>query len=102
MNELVGLFAPKVIIVSHEKRLGVDTTCANLGIKYNMLYLSAYQIIKQHIEGQTEYGKKLLASKRDKNIQLTTQVRDEFNEAEFSAAHFDQALVMDLLKETIA
>jgi len=33
---------PRVILVNHEKRLSVDTTCANLAIKYNMLYLSAY------------------------------------------------------------
>lgn len=29
-------------------------------------------------------------------------MRDEFNEAEFSAVHFDQQTVMDLLKDTIA
>ena len=34
--------SPKVIIVNHEKRLGIDTTCSNLAIKYNMIYLSAY------------------------------------------------------------
>lgn len=35
-------FSAKVIIVNHEKRLNVDTTCSNLAIKYNMLYLSVY------------------------------------------------------------
>jgi len=28
-------------------------------------------------------------------------IRDEFNEAMFSAIHYDQTLVMELLKETI-
>jgi hypothetical protein len=91
-----------VIIVNHEKRLGIDTTCANLAIKYNMIYISTYQIIKQHIEGNSEWGKKLLSTKREKEILLTTQVRDEFNEAEYSPVHFEQQIVMDLLKETIA
>jgi hypothetical protein len=55
-----------VIILNHEKRLGTDVTCANLAIKYNMLYLSAYQLIKNHIENSTEWGKKLLMTKRNK------------------------------------
>lgn len=32
---------------------------------------------------------------------MTTQVRDEFNEAEFSAVHFNQKLVMELIDHTI-
>jgi len=83
------LFSPKVIIVNHEKRLGVDVTCANLAIKFNLLYISVYQLIRQHIEGNTPWGKKLMATRRFKEISLTTQVRDEFNEAEFSAVHFN-------------
>jgi len=43
---LKALLKPRVILVNHEKRLSVDTTCANMGIKYNMLYISVYQIIK--------------------------------------------------------
>jgi hypothetical protein len=48
-NELKANFQPKVIIVNHEKRLGIDTTCSNLAIKYQMIYISAYQLIRQHI-----------------------------------------------------
>ena len=68
--ELKELFAPKVILVNHEKRLTVDTTCANLAIKYNFLYISVYQAIKQHIETNTELGKRLLATKKSKDIRL--------------------------------
>ena len=71
-KELANYFLPKVLLVNHEKRLGIDTTCANLAIKYNMIYISAYQIIKGHIEGNTDWGKKLLAGKRTKEISLTT------------------------------
>lgn len=71
-KELANYFLPKVLLVNHEKRLGIDTTCANLAIKYNMIYISAYQIIKHHIEGNTEWGRKLLAGKRTKEISLTT------------------------------
>lgn len=59
ISEIKETFAPKVILVNHEKRLTVDTTCANLAIKYNFLYISVYQTIKQHIENNTEYGRKL-------------------------------------------
>ena len=41
-KELANYFLPKVLLVNHEKRLGIDTTCANLAIKYNMIYISAY------------------------------------------------------------
>lgn len=63
-NQLVEIFKPKVVLVNHEKRLTVDTTCANLAIKYNFLYISVYQTIKQHIESNTEMGKRLLATKK--------------------------------------
>jgi hypothetical protein len=33
-TELRSAFQPKVLIVNHEKRLGIDTTCSNLAIKY--------------------------------------------------------------------
>ena len=39
---LKQILAPRVILVNHEKRLSVDTTCANLAIKYNFLYISVY------------------------------------------------------------
>lgn len=42
MKELQNKVSPKVVLVNHEKQLGVDTTCANLAIKYNMIYISAY------------------------------------------------------------
>lgn len=101
-QELVGKFKPQVILINHEKRLGIDTTSANLAIKYNMLYISAYQLIKQHIEGKTEWGSKLEISKTDRKIDLTTQVRDEFNEAAYSPVHFDPVLVMQLIQSTIS
>lgn len=72
------LLKPRVILVNHEKRLGVDTTCANLAIKYNMIYISAYQAIKREIEENTEYGKRLIATKKPKVIVLQTQTKDEF------------------------
>lgn len=71
-NRLRAAFSPMVIILNHEKRLGIDVTCANLAIKYNMLYLSAYQLIKYHIENSTDWSKKLLLSKRNKQMNLTT------------------------------
>ena len=102
MEKIKKKFQPQVIVVNHEKRLGIDTTCANLAIKYNMIYISSYQIIKGHIEGKTEWGKKLLATRREKPIILSSQVKDEFNEIEFSPVHFNQTVIMELMKETVA
>lgn len=101
MKELQMKISPKVVLVNHEKKLGVDTTCANLAIKYNMIYISAYQVIRQHIESNTEWGKKLVASKKEKSIDTSLAGRDEFKEADYSPVHFDIVNVMTLLKETI-
>jgi hypothetical protein len=72
VNILKGMLKPRVILVNHEKRLSVDTTCANLGIKYNMLYLSVYQLIKKHIEENTSFGKALLATKKPRAMLVQT------------------------------
>ena len=79
----------------------VDTTCANLAIKYNLIYISVYQLIKQHIEQNTEWGEKLLKTKKYKDIKLQTQAKDEFLEIDYSAVHYDLNLVINLVKYTI-
>lgn len=59
-------FCAKVILVNHEKRIEVDTACSNLAIKYNMLYMSVYQLIKREICAGTDLGKALAKSKSEK------------------------------------
>lgn len=93
--------SPKVILIGHDKRLASDTTCANLAIKYNLIYISVYQLIRKHIEGNTEFGKQLLESKKERVISIKTQTKDEFEEATFSAVHYDFSLVLKLVKTTI-
>ena len=73
-------FCAKVILVNHESRLAVDTACANLAIKYNMLYMSVYQLIKKEIEANTAVGQALAASKKLKMVNLDAS-KDEFQEA---------------------
>lgn len=46
-------FSAKVVLVNHEKRIDVDIACSNLAIKYNMLYMSVYQIIRTEILAET-------------------------------------------------
>lgn len=65
-KEVNNRFSPKVILVNHEKKLGVDTVASNLAIKFNMIYLSAYQCIRKHITENTEWGKKLQAGQKTK------------------------------------
>lgn len=92
-----------MILVNHEKRIDVDTACSNLAIKYNMLYMSVYQLIKQEIEAETALGKQLVQSKRQKAMDFGPTVKnDPFAENEFSAVHFDQTLVMQLVQQKIA
>lgn len=59
-----------------------------------MIYLSATKIIKNHIEKNTEWGSKLLASKIEKPIE------DQEN-AQYLAVHYDLPTVLNLLKDTI-
>ena len=94
-----GRFSAKVILVNHEKRIEVDTTCSNLAIKYNLLYLSVYQLLKQEVLAQTELGRALENSKRQKAIEFGPVAKnvDPFEEKTYSAAHYDQNLVMQLV-----
>ena len=59
---------PKVILVNHEILLPVDAICANLAIKFNMMYISVFQLIKKEIEANTEFGKRLAATKKSKPL----------------------------------
>ena len=69
-----------------------------------MLYLSVYQLIKEQIEKNTKIGQALAASKKPKelvNLNPTGAPRDAFEEAEYSAVHYDPPIVMQLIQETI-
>lgn len=66
-----------------------------------MLYLSVYQILKAHIEGDTAWGKKLKATRKNKEINLQFNQKDEFDEQLYSAAHFELDMVLDIIAETI-
>lgn len=63
-----------------------------------MMYLSVYQSICDEIKKETDLGKKLVASKRPRALNNKDDgLDDPFCEAEYSAAHFDQHLVMELV-----
>lgn len=98
--QLRSNFCARIILVNHEKRLNVDTACANLAIKYNLLYLSVYQLIKNEITRKTEIGRKLELTRIPKALDLG-HGEDEFEEGDFSAAHFDSDLVMQLVRSKI-
>lgn len=95
-------FCAKIILVNHANRLNVDTSCCNLAIKYNMLYLSVFQLIKEHIEKDTKLGRALSASRKPKQLQILHKLNQgSTDEFEFSAVHFDLPIVMQLISETI-
>jgi len=94
LEEMRANFCVKVVIVNHEKRLVVDVVCANLAIKYNMLYLCVYQLIKREIESNSEAGKELLLSKKPKTLAFTSgdelaSAAEDEDEKKYSAVHFD-------------
>jgi len=100
-REINAELSPKVILVSHDKRLASDTTCSNLAIKYNLIYISVYQLIRKHIEENTEFGQQLLNTKKPREIKISSQTKDEFKEIDYSAVHFDLPLVLRLIKTTV-
>jgi hypothetical protein len=98
----MSLFAPQIILVNHEKSLDIDTVSSNLAIKYNMIYVSAYQVIAEHIKNNSKWGQLLMASKRtNEPIKFAEGVSDSFNEAEYCVSLYDQKLVLDLMRATI-
>ena len=102
-SQVRAQFQSKVILVNHEKRLDVDTVCSNLAIKYNMLYMSVYQLIREEINAETELGRALQQSYREKQLNFGAAVMlDAFQEEKFSAVHYDMPLVMQLLQQKIA
>lgn len=101
IDDIKNTFAPKVILLVHDKRFVTDTPCSNLAIKYNLLYLNAFQLIREEIRKQTPLAAKLLASKKPKSINTFDIENDEFEEAKYSAVHFDFSLVLSLIKRTI-
>ena len=101
VNELKAMLLPKIILVNHEKELSVDVPLANLGLKYNFMYVSVHQLIRQHILGNTEWGIKLLKSRIHRQTIIDPAVKDEFEEAEYTAVHYDQHLVLELIKHTV-
>lgn len=69
-----------------------------------MLYLSVYQLIKQHVEGKTEIGAKLEACRKPKSLHALSveSQNDNFNEGTYSAVHFDLDTVVEMISKTIA
>jgi hypothetical protein len=48
--------------------LPVDAIASNLAIKFNMMYISVFQLIKKEIEENTEIGKRLIVTKKTKPL----------------------------------
>jgi hypothetical protein len=70
-----------------------------------MLYLSVPQIIQQNITTNTDLGKKLSATRKDKTLIETFNAignPDPHDELHFSAAHFDLTTVCEVVQATIA
>jgi hypothetical protein len=101
--QLKAEFAAKVILVNHSRKFDVDAKCSNLSIKYSMLYLSVYQLIKSHIQNDTSIGKALTKARKPKTMRaMEFWEQDPHHEREFSAVHFDLEVVIRMIQATIA
>lgn len=100
-KELLALFSPQVVLVNHDKALDVDTICANLALKYNMLYISAYQVIADHVQKKTKWGELLSSTKRIPTVANQEDGEDLFNESTYSPALYDLKLVLELMRTTV-
>jgi hypothetical protein len=86
------------VLVNHEQVIPVDSVCANLALKYNMLYVSAHQQIRSEIQNKTQWGQSLEDGRRNKDL---AQAAAGDEETLYSPVHFNQTTVLQLLKETI-
>lgn len=102
VKDLSNKFAPHVLLIKHEKKFQVDNTCANLAIKYNMIYISVYQLIKEHITKKTKWGCQLIDSKRERDLNADMKVRDDFEEFIYSPVHYDENLVKEIINKTVS
>lgn len=100
LDQVKGIFAPKIVLVNHVKTIPVDNPCANLAIKYNMMYISVYQLIKEHIENNTLLGMKLKKSMEVRPLNIEPE-NDQFNETTYSAVNFKLDDVMELIQVTL-
>jgi hypothetical protein len=54
-----------------------------------MLYISAYQVIKDNICNKTEWGRRLEENRTSKELNASVNVSDNFQEAQYSAVHYN-------------
>lgn len=93
LANLRNVFSAQVVLINHENKLPVDTACSNIAIKFNMLYLSVHQLIKEHIHNDTPVGQQLQATYNPKELQSSVQ-EDESGDQNFSPVHYDLNLVI--------
>lgn len=100
--EIKTKFSPGIIVVKHDQQLAVDSACSNLSLKYNMLYISAYQLIREEIENHTPLGQKLEASKIARELSQSVKQAGEFQHELYNPVHYDPTLVYELVNKMIA
>jgi len=98
-SKLKSIYQPNIILLKHEKSLEIDSIFTNLSIKYNFLYISLDEIIKNEIIRKTALGKELNRTKVCKEI---TEDFASNENIEFCAIHYDQKLILKILKDILS
>ena len=78
----------------------MDNVCSNVSLKHNILYVSASRLIHNEISNCTDLGKKLLSSRKIRNLENYGNFsEDESDLPEYNAVHYDSTLVYQLINE---
>jgi hypothetical protein len=68
MLQIKDSFSPKIILLQHPPTVDIRTLCYNMAIKYDIIFIDVQKLIKDAIAKGSEIGKKLLMTKKPRNV----------------------------------
>eukprot|EP00826_Nyctotherus_ovalis_P030639 TRINITY_DN2445_c0_g2_i1.p1 TRINITY_DN2445_c0_g2~~TRINITY_DN2445_c0_g2_i1.p1 ORF type:complete len:741 (-),score=248.26 TRINITY_DN2445_c0_g2_i1:325-2547(-) len=84
------VFEPKLVLLKWDEDM--NEVFVNLAMKYSFLYISVPDLVKREVEQRTALGIELIQTRKPKELVV---------EDPYSSAHYENALILKLLKEQI-
>jgi len=91
-NSIREVFEPKLVLLKWDGDRSISEVFVNLALKYSFLYISIPELIKYETSQRTPIGIELLQTKKPKELIV---------EDSYSAAHYENRLILRLLKENM-
>jgi adenylate kinase len=91
-NSIREVFEPKLVLLKWDGDASMSDVFVNLALKYSFLYISIPELIKREVSKRTSIGIELSLTKKPKELII---------EDEYSAAHYENGLILRLLKENM-